>query len=164
MQLWLVRHAAAFSKSEAGVSTDAERPLTPAGSQAAIGVARAMKRHGFVPDRTLASPLLRARQTAIILLAELALSLAPELLDALTPHADPQETVAAFERLQLSGTALVVGHLPHLALLASCLVFRQPVEGIVLEPAGVCVIDLPEFPRSAQGVLRALWNPAPFAV
>ncbi len=57
-RLLLVRHATA-----AAGSVDADRPLTAGGARQAAAIGSWLEQAGVVPDRVLASPALRARQT-----------------------------------------------------------------------------------------------------
>ena len=60
MELLLIRHATA----ESSAASDFERALTDVGNSQAEKVGQFLKRSNLVPDVTLASPLVRARQTA----------------------------------------------------------------------------------------------------
>jgi phosphohistidine phosphatase len=100
MRLLIVRHAEAASGSP-----DDLRPLTPEGREHARAVGDRLRKEGFAADAVLASPLLRARQTAE------ALGLgAPEVDDRLAPGASPFDVRdAAAGRGE---TVVVVGHQP----------------------------------------------------
>ncbi|HEX5137220.1 MAG TPA: histidine phosphatase family protein [Planctomycetota bacterium] len=69
--LLLLRHAKA-SRSP-GVASDFERPLTRRGRRDAPRIARWMKTHDLVPDCVIASPSLRTRETAELVIDELEL-------------------------------------------------------------------------------------------
>jgi phosphohistidine phosphatase SixA len=62
MELLLIRHA----EAENAAACDAERALTKKGREQAAKVGQFLKRYDLVPDLILASPLVRARQTAEI--------------------------------------------------------------------------------------------------
>ncbi len=64
MDLYLIRHADAQPLGEGGIDNDAERPLTAVGQAQCGPLAGALQRHGVRLERLVASPLLRARQTA----------------------------------------------------------------------------------------------------
>lgn len=64
MDLLLIRHAEALDLDEAGVGSDAERPLSAKGEADARRQGKALRTLEFVPTAVLSSPLLRARQTA----------------------------------------------------------------------------------------------------
>ncbi len=65
MRLLIVRHAIAVAAGMPGIP-DAERPLTPAGAKKFRAAAKGLAAILDPPDVLLASPLLRARQTAEI--------------------------------------------------------------------------------------------------
>jgi len=169
MTLYLIRHAESLSKDQAHVATDAERPLAPAGMAQTTGVAQALKAMGLASDRLLTSPLVRARQTAELLAKHLGAVDRVEICQALSPDHEPAAFVESLRQLHpalsrkggvhVEGVVLAVGHQPYLGHLAASLIFGEPRDGIVLPPAGVCVIELAEFPRSVDAVMRGLWGP-----
>src|SRR5579885_555197 len=69
MDLYLIRHAEAEPRDEAGTTLDEDRALTDAGRDQARAVAAGLLRRGVRLDALVTSPLLRARQTAEALLA-----------------------------------------------------------------------------------------------
>jgi phosphohistidine phosphatase len=100
MRLVIVRHA------EAGPGTPDElRTLTPAGHEQARERGRRLREDGIAPDAVLTSPLLRARETAVVL----ALG-TPEVDERLAPGATPDDIREAV--LGRGETVLVVAHQP----------------------------------------------------
>ncbi len=101
MRLVIVRHA------EAGPGTPDElRTLTPAGREQARELGRRLREEGLAPDAVLSSPLLRARETAVVL----ALG-TPEVDERLAPGASPEDIRdAVLGRGET--TVLIVGHQP----------------------------------------------------
>ena len=67
MELLIVRHAIAFERNIARWPDDADRPLSPKGVARAAKAAAGIKQLVRAPTRVLASPLVRAQQTAAIL-------------------------------------------------------------------------------------------------
>jgi len=104
--LWLLRHAEA---EDANGRPDAERPLTDKGREQARVAGLALKALGVPLDACLASPRVRARDTALIACQALGLDvqLAPELAGG--PF-DPDRVVAGF-----GADVLLVGHNPDFA-------------------------------------------------
>lgn len=162
MRLYLVRHGIAANADGAAMS-DAERPLTARGVEKTRAAARGMRALHVNPTLILSSPLIRARQTAEIVAAELSLP-ADRLRESrsLTPGADALaitrellETAAAeVERVML------VGHQPHLAGLASLLLCGvDDGAALVLRKASLCEIDAPRDALVGGGVLRSLTQP-----
>jgi phosphohistidine phosphatase len=111
-RVYLVRHGRAEARNPGG---DASRRLTPEGASAFEAMARGLGPELSV-SRVVTSPLLRARQTALILSAVTGARLdeAPELSAGAS---EPRELLALAVRLG-PGTALV-GHNPELADAAS---------------------------------------------
>jgi len=100
MRILIVRHA-----ESAPGSPDELRTITQAGRAQARELGRDLRGQGLVPDAVLASPLLRARETAA------ALELGEPVVDErLSPGATPGDIrEAAAGRGEL---VLVVGHQP----------------------------------------------------
>ena len=102
--LWLLRHAEAAD----GVP-DAERPLTERGIQQAHDAGRALELLGAQIDACLASPRLRARQTAQLACAPLGVEVTTDRRLSGEPF-DADELVAGL------GDVLLVGHDPSFSL------------------------------------------------
>lgn len=120
MYLYLIRHAHA----EDG-TPDALRPLSKRGRQQARRLARFLRQSGdFAPEEIWHSPLLRARETAALLLRGTRLKAPQREVAGLTPEDDP--AVIARRLAQESRTIALVGHEPHLSALASLLVAGAP--------------------------------------
>jgi phosphohistidine phosphatase len=100
MRVLIVRHAEA-----APGEPDDLRPLTAAGRTHARDLGRRLRKSGFEPDAVVASPLLRARETALAIdLGE------PEVDARLAPGASPDDVRAA--AAGRGDTVLLVGHQP----------------------------------------------------
>jgi phosphohistidine phosphatase len=158
VELYLIRHGIA---QEGGLDiTDEERSLTQEGRQKTEKVAQRLKKLGLQFDLIVTSPLVRARQTAEILIGtglssqmEESSHLAPDgqisnwLVDWLEPKNYSQNTQLA-----------LVGHEPCLSNWAEILLwgseivngesrageFSEVKAGLVLKKAGMIGIKLPE--------------------
>ena len=115
MKVFLLRHAEAAY----GVA-DPLRPLTPAGRSMAADLAEFVRDKPFFEvDAIWCSPYRRARETAAPF--EAAFPDAPlRVIDELTPESDPEWTRANL--LAEKQSILLVGHNPHLSLLARSLI------------------------------------------
>lgn len=143
-RLYLMRHGHSPSTQEAGVSSDALRPLSDLGREDARWMAGELARLGCAPRVILHSPLLRAVQTA----AEMASILKPsggrELFVPLD-NTRPAEEVAA--ELAARGAAvdevLAVGHQPQIGEVAALL------SGSAFEfrPATIVAVEYSPEPR-----------------
>jgi phosphohistidine phosphatase len=115
----LVRHGEAHP---VGPDGDASRRLTPAGREKVVRLGSTLAERGWRPDRVFVSPLVRARESAALLIAPLEPVPALEALDALIPDHDPEDVLESLaDRAVSSGTAALVGHQPLLGRLLALL-------------------------------------------
>jgi phosphohistidine phosphatase len=157
MDLLIVRHAIAFDRNPRRWRDDGERPLSPEGMVRARKAAVGLKQIAERPQCVLASPLVRARQTATILTECAGWPKAVECA-ALAPDVAPDEVFAALAE-QKEKLVAVVGHQPGLGrLLAACL--PAQVRGGVspgafeLKKMGVVLVSFRGAPRAGSGVLK----------
>ena len=114
--LELLRHGEALP---AGAAGDAARRLTPAGERSIEQLAATLAAEGWRPDRVFSSPLLRARDSARIVLEPTVPPLEPEMLDELATAPEPEALVELLGELGVSdGHVLLVGHQPLIGRLA----------------------------------------------
>jgi phosphohistidine phosphatase len=116
MHLYLVRHAEA-----AAGEPDALRPLTPGGREQARRLGERLRENGVQADVVLTSPLLRARETGVLIARELGAEVAVE--EALAPGATADSVArAAREAATPQARAIVaVGHQPDCSRIAAAL-------------------------------------------
>ena len=138
MRVYLVQHGEAKREEE-----DPARPLTERGRREVEAVARFLSEVGVRVDRILHSGKLRAAQTAEILGRHLKPAGGVEEAEGLEPLADPG---AWARRLGEAGEELMlVGHLPHLARLASLLTAgRNDVEVMKFRYGAVACLEKAE--------------------
>src|SRR5258708_4671778 len=119
MVLYLVRHAEALQADP--------RPLSPFGRRQAEDMARRAAKAGARPARILHSGKLRAQETAEILAAALRTGQnTPRDVRAVTGLRPDDDSESAAELARESAEDLMlVGHLPHMADLAACLLRTQ---------------------------------------
>ena len=133
MRLYLVRHGQAAPGAD-----DAARTLTAAGRAEVEAVADVLRSRGVRVGQIRHSGLARARETAEILAAALGLTGGVGVNGALTPEADPREAAALLA--DVPDSSVLVGHLPHLARLASFLVALPGADPITFHPGtAVCL-------------------------
>lgn len=152
MKLFLLRHGQSPSASEAGVSTDAERPLSPKGRADALDSAKEILAKGGKPTLILHSPLRRAVETAAAAAEVLKPARGTLSFDALANALPPPELQEALSPHLRAGELLAVGHQPQLGELA-CHLCRQVFD---LRPAGVIALDAPK-----SGEAKLLWSRNP---
>lgn len=119
MNVYLIRHGDAVSAAE-----NAERPLSALGRQQAAHAARAIVEHDAAVARIYHSGILRARQTAEIIVQALHPAPVVESHAGLLPEDDP--AIVAAELDGLDHSIALVGHLPCLRRLAGLLIYGDP--------------------------------------
>ncbi len=146
-RLYLMRHGHALSPAEAGVATDALRPLSDKGLRDVPRMAAELARREAVPALVLHSPLKRAAQTAALAAAALKSS-APDVFMPLDNTLPPDQTLEHLqERAGRADSVLAVGHQPQLGELAA-LVGRAVLD---IRPGGVVALEL-------GAKARVLWS------
>jgi phosphohistidine phosphatase len=161
MLLHLVRHAHAVTEEE-----DATRPLSTRGRAEVARLAAFFAGNGaFRPAQIWHSPLLRSRQTADDLIRRLGLDVVLLETPGLLPEDDP---LALAERLESyprdCADLALVGHEPHLGLLASLLVRGKPRAGLfALSKAAALTLESVESTHKRSGLRRwrVRWLVAP---
>ncbi len=159
MEIYLVRHAAAYERDPDRWPDDSKRPLTPGGEEEFRPAARGLARLASRVDVILSSPYQRAWRTAEIL-SELDSWPAPEPSPVLEPTLPPEKAAVALEDYAGTGSVVVVGHRPGLHELAAYLLTGKG-DGleIGLEKGGVACIDFDGAPAPGAGELRWLLTP-----
>ena len=149
MEFYLVRHGEAKAEHE-----DPERPLSEKGRREVEQVARAAAQRGIQISEILHSDKLRAKETAEILANSLSPWSGIREIKGLSPEDDP--LVIKVELESAKKPLMLVGHLPHLARLASLLITgdseRQVIE---FPPAAIACLS------QAKGRWEIKWTLAP---
>jgi len=112
MRLYIVRHANAAPPGTQGVRDD-DRPLTEEGIKKMHQAAAGLLRLEYIPEIILSSPLIRARQTADILLEKLGKGIELKITAALAPNGvrgELYQSIVSYEKSQKS--MMLVGHQP----------------------------------------------------
>lgn len=142
-RLILMRHGHALTPVEAGVGTDALRPLSAKGERDVPRMAAELARREGKPALILHSPLRRAVQTAA-LAAEALRAGAPEAFAPLDNTLPPDQVLEHLEaRGAKAAAVLAVGHQPQLGELAALL--GKAV--LDIRPGGVVALELGASPR-----------------
>lgn len=138
--LIIVRHAYALPAYEAGVNSDAARPLSTEGREKASVTAARLHQLNIKPGAIITSPLLRAEQTACIL-AEILRSPVEKAFE-LNGLKDEQD-VCDFLKEQLTRTdcILAVGHNPNVTYVTHALTGQVRT----FLPGSFAVINMDDF-------------------
>jgi phosphohistidine phosphatase len=154
--LYLVRHAIAFERGE-DWPDDAKRPLTHKGAARMREVVDGLLELRVELDLVITSPLVRAKQTADLIVAGWPEAPALVVSPALTPGAAAAGVSEVLsQHTQAAGIALV-GHEPGLGEIGAWLIgARHP---LVFKKGGVARIDVPAMPLGGSGAL--VWMATP---
>ncbi len=161
MYLLLIRHGIAeeFDLFMAAGGTDAERPLTEQGRKKMRKAANRLRSQINTLDRLVTSPLLRARETAEIVsrvFGNLPLIERPELI----PDSPPRAILAWLSQLDTVHTVALVGHEPHLGLLAGVLLANIHRPLIRFKKGGMALIECDTPLEAGTGTLCWALTPA----
>lgn len=151
LELYLIRHGIAAERGD-DYPDDSKRPLTGAGIKRMHRQARALNALGVTFDHVITSPLVRARQTAEILVETLDPKPTLSTSDALAPAGTPAAVFTELGRHMRKARIAVVGHEPNIGELAGRLIgARAPLE---FKKGSICRIDFEVFPPKGTGQLR----------
>lgn len=141
IELYLVRHGLAGERGT--YANDDDRPLTDEGKKKTKQVAKQLHQFGLQFDLMLTSPLVRARQTADILM-DVGLAEQLEEFEALGHGGELQTWLEWFDTWKSTGKTLaLVGHEPDLTTWTERLVWGKAEEKLILKKAGVIGLLLP---------------------
>ncbi|WP_421657354.1 phosphohistidine phosphatase SixA [Leptothermofonsia sp. ETS-13] len=143
LDLYIIRHGLAGERGT--YANDDERPLTSEGKKKTRQIARRLAELDVQFDLILTSPLVRAKQTAEILL-EAGLAQSLEEAGYLAPGGDIDAWIDWLQTWRQSGKSnlALVGHEPDLSEWAETLVWGKPKGAFILKKAGVIGLTLPE--------------------
>lgn len=157
MEICLVRHAIAVERGTPGYEDDGKRPLTPKGhekmEEAAAGLATLV-----TPQVVISSPLVRAWQTAEILVLQYRLP-PPRPLEALA-SGDDEALVRALQEME-GGTVMLVGHEPHISRTLSFLLTGDPdAVAALFKKGAAALLSCPGEAHPGECALEWLLQPA----
>ncbi|QKQ99025.1 phosphohistidine phosphatase SixA [Metallosphaera tengchongensis] len=138
----IVRHGESEPNTE-GIA-DENRKLVKKGIKQMRRVANFIEEMGYEVEQVITSPLLRAAQSAEVILEELGLDLRPEVTEELSPNMDP--TALAEKLKERQGTVLVVGHEPSLSRLVKTLTNSE----VELKRGGLAVVEVDQVEKKTR--------------
>jgi phosphohistidine phosphatase len=156
-KLYLVRHGIAADRGDEWPD-DAKRPLTSKGMARMRQIIRMLRKLEVVVDVVLTSPLVRAKQTAELLVEGLKPVPTLVVVPALAPGTSPAQTAEALAEFRKARRVALVGHEPAIGELAAWLI--GATTPVPFKKGGVCRIDVASFPPSGNGQLIWLATPA----
>ena len=140
MDLYVLRHGLADRRSRVKYPDDSERPLTRKGVRRLRRQVRGMNAIRLRPELVVSSPLVRAMQTAEVVL-EGVRGVGPlEVSEALAPWSDPRDILMELddEKGPDLRSVMVVGHEPHLSRLVSLVATGSDDSIIRLKKGTLC--------------------------
>jgi len=153
---YLVRHAIAAERGDDWPDDDV-RPLTHAGTARMRRAVAGMRELDMKVDVVLTSPLVRAVETAELLVAGLRPAPVLQVLAPLAPGNSPAKAADALASISAELGIAVIGHEPGLGELAAWLIgARTP---LAFKKGGVCRIDFEGSPTARAG--RLVWFATP---
>ncbi len=161
-KLCIMRHGVAVTRETEGYSDDSKRPLTPDGKRKMQGIAKGLRRLGFVADWIVSSPLVRAVETAEIVAESVGSDVALDFSNTLSPGGSPEALLGFLGKHADRKRVLVVGHEPDLSELAARLIGAGRRANLAFKKGGCCLIRFDEFPPRSPG--RLLWWLTPRAL
>jgi phosphohistidine phosphatase len=160
MELYLLRHGRAVERGDPEFADDSARPLTPQGRRQLRQSCATLRKLKLKFDLILSSPLVRARQTAEIVAAELRCKKPPCFSENLRPGGDRIRLLAELKALGASAEkVLLVGHEPDLGGLICLLVTGKTGAGFPLKKGGLAKLEIGKL-RAGQCAALA-WLLAP---
>ena len=164
MKLVLVRHGDAGDANEFAQTgqPDHLRPLSDKGREQMRAVAEGLLK--LVPkcDVVATSPYTRAMQTTEIVLAAYERSDA-ETTSVLEPEAQPSAFEVWIEEHSSAHVVIVVGHEPHLGLLATWLMTGSGRSRVEFKKGGACLLAFDGVATQDRGILQWLMGPKELA-
>lgn len=157
IELYLVRHAIAAERGPK-YPDDRLRPLTPDGSKRFAESVPGLVEMDVVIDVVLTSPLVRARETAMMLAAGLKPKPAIVELEALAPGGRHQALLEAIKTHARRHRRLaLVGHEPDLGEFAARLLAARG--NVEFKKGAICLIEVDGATPGGPGTLRWMLTP-----
>lgn len=142
MNLYFLRHGDAGDRGDPRYPDDSQRPLVPAGRRKLRRIAAGMRALDLEFDVLLASPYVRARQTAEIVATVLGAKRKLQTTAHLAPEGDPRRLIRTLnERHARAGGVLLVGHEPYLGDLIGVLLAGRTRLALGLKKGGLCLLS-----------------------
>ncbi|AEB95301.1 MAG: phosphohistidine phosphatase SixA [Metallosphaera sp.] len=140
--LIIVRHGESEPQNEG--TSDKDRQLVKKGVKQMKRIAEFLEEMDYEPTQAFTSPLIRAVQSAEVILDEMGLKLKAETLNDLLPDEDPSPLAEKLKMMQ--GTVLIVGHEPQLSKLIKSLTSGE----VELKRGGLAIVEIDQVEGSSK--------------
>ncbi len=160
MDVYVLRHGVADERDYRKYPDDDLRPLIPEGIDKLTRQAKGLKAAGLSVDLVISSPLVRAVQTAEVIMAGLEIVSELAYSEALVPEAHPYLMLEELANKH-SGVerVMVVGHEPHMSSFVSMVVSGDQGGLIRLKKGALCKLRIPRLDGVRSGWLEWLMTP-----
>jgi phosphohistidine phosphatase len=156
LELYLIRHGVAAARGEQ-YPDDSKRPLTSRGIARLKKEAKALEGLGVGFDVVITSPLVRARQTADIIVESFKTKPPVTTSDSLAPAGTPTAVIQEIAKHARKARVALVGHEPNIGELGARLIgARTPLD---FKKGAICRIDFEVLPPKGVGQLRWFITP-----
>ncbi len=160
MILYIVRHAIAVPRGTSGIKDD-ERALTEEGIEKMVRASKGLVSLGYIPEIILSSPLIRARQTAEILVKTFGKGVELEIIPALAPSGSRQKLYGEIGmRAKKHQSLMLVGHQPSLGEIAGEIAWGSAEHHVDFKKGGACAIELESVQGTPKGTMVSLLTPS----
>jgi len=160
MNLYLLRHGIAVDRDALDLASDPARPLTPKGRRQLRKVADALDILKIKFDAILSSPLVRAQQTAEVIVKGLKSKTRPSFTYELRPGGSRDKLIQHLINLKPAPeNVLLVGHEPDMSELLSYLVMGQGGGGFSLKKGGLAKLEIEKLRAGKCATLAWLVTP-----
>jgi phosphohistidine phosphatase len=139
---------------------DKDRVLTGAGIEKMKRAAAGLVAAQAIPDVVLSSPLVRARQTAEILVEACGGKPLFKIASALAPAGNRTELYGAIRQHAEVEGVMIVGHEPSLSAIACEILSGSPGSFMNLKKGGACAIGIVKMSPAPSGILYWFMPPA----
>jgi phosphohistidine phosphatase len=159
MELYILRHGKAGKRGAIELKDDRKRTLTPKGRREMEEIARWMANAGIEPDWIATSPLVRAQETAEIVVEALDAADRLEEWEELAIGYHPDAIIGQLAAKDEGSEGMIVGHEPLLSQTIGHLISSDGSARAVLAKGGLAKIGDLSFRPAATGELVWLMTP-----
>jgi phosphohistidine phosphatase len=159
MDCILLRHGIAVDRED-WKGQEAQRPLTPKGTEKTREVVSGLCRLELAPTHLFSSPFVRALDTAKLVREAFRMRTELVLCDELLPDAPPDKLFPVLASLPKDACVICVGHEPNLGYTAGYILAGTAVAGLSLKKAGACCLRFEGTPKAGEGTLRWWMTPS----
>ena len=160
MDVYVLRHGVADERDYRKYPDDDLRPLIPEGIDKLTRQAKGLKVLGLSVDLVISSPLVRAVQTAHVVMTGLEIAGDLAYSETLAPEAHPylllEELASKYSTVD---KVMVVGHEPHMSSFVS-MVVAGDLNGLIrMKKGALCKLRIPRVDGVRSGWLEWLMTP-----